>query len=107
MKKTAIAVSFAAAVGVMVWMRGCDSDQEAAVSKNLGSVDSTVRWFTPDDRIDVDYLEGPDIDGITLYVSKAEKGGLWSIVGMEEDTSDISVASRQTGPIVVKNPIEK
>ena len=48
----------------------------------------------------------PKIDGITVFISKSQKGGIKGALGLAEDTSDASVAVRQTGPIKVKEAFE-
>jgi CreA protein len=48
----------------------------------------------------------PKIDGITVFISKSQKGGIKGALGLAEDTSDAAVAVRQTGPIKVKEAFE-
>ena len=65
----------------------------------IGEVSTKFRLALPDDKIVIEAFDDPDIPGATCYLSRAKKGGLKSTVGLEEDTSDASIACRQTGPI--------
>ena len=46
------------------------------------------------------------MDGITVFISKSQTGGIEGGLALAQDTSDASVAVRQTGPIKVKAPFE-
>jgi CreA protein len=50
--------------------------------------------------------DDPKIDGITVFISKSQTGGIKGALGLAEDTSDASVAVRQTGPIKVKEKFD-
>ena len=65
----------------------------------IGEVSTKFRLALPDDKIVIEGFDDPGIPGATCYLSRAKKGGLKSTVGLEEDTSDASIACRQTGPI--------
>ena len=41
-----------------------------------------------------------------MFISKSQTGGIKGAVGLAEDTSDASVAVRQTGPIKVKEKFD-
>jgi CreA protein len=72
----------------------------------VGSVDTEFNLIGPDHKIVLESYEDPKIDGITVFISKSQTGGIKGALGLAEDTSDASVAVRQTGPIKVKEPFE-
>src|SRR5580698_9785606 len=72
----------------------------------VGSVDTEFKLIGPDHKIVIESYDDPKIDGITLFISKSQTGGIKGAVGLAEDTSDASVAARQTGAIKVKQAFE-
>ena len=68
----------------------------------VGSVNTEFKLIGPDHKIIVESYDDPKIDGITVFISKSQTGGVKGGLGLAEDTSDASVAVRQTGPIKVK-----
>jgi CreA protein len=72
----------------------------------LGSVNTEFQLIGPDHKIIVESYEDPKIDGITVFISKSQTGGIKGALGLAEDTSDASVAVRQTGPIKVKEAFD-
>jgi CreA protein len=72
----------------------------------VGSVNTEFKLIGPDHKIVVESYDDPKIDGITVFISKSQKGGIKGALGLAEDTSDASVAVRQTGPIKVKEAFE-
>src|SRR5215469_170299 len=72
----------------------------------VGSVNTEFNLIGPDHKIVIESYDDPKIDGITVFVSKSQTGGIKGAVGLAEDTSDASVAVRQTGPIRVKEKFE-
>jgi CreA protein len=72
----------------------------------VGSVNTEFQLLGPDHKIVIESYDDPKIDGITVFVSKSQTGGIKGAVGLAEDTSDASVAVRQTGPIRVKEKFE-
>jgi CreA protein len=68
----------------------------------VGSVNTEFKLIGPDHKIIIESYDDPKIDGITVFISKSQKGGIKGALGLAEDTSDASVAVRQTGPIKVK-----
>jgi CreA protein len=68
----------------------------------VGSVNTEFKLIGPDHKIVIESYEDPKIDGITVFISKSQTGGIKGALGLAEDTSDASVAVRQTGPIKVK-----
>lgn len=72
----------------------------------IGSVNTEFKLLGPDHKIIIESYDDPKIDGITVFVSKSQTGGVKGALGLAEDTSDASVAVRQTGPIKVKEAFE-
>jgi len=71
-------------------------------AEEIGSVDTAFQWLGPNHKIVIEAFDDPKIDGVTCYVSRSQKGGVKGGLGLAEDTSDTSLACRQTGPINVK-----
>src|SRR5580693_6167725 len=69
-------------------------------------VNTEFKLIGPDHKIVIESYDDPKIDGITVFISKSQKGGIESALGLAEDTSDASVAVRQTGPIKVKEAFD-
>jgi CreA protein len=74
--------------------------------RSVGSVDTEVNLIGQDHKIVIESYDDPKIDGITIFISKSQKGGIKGALGLAEDTSDASVAVRQTGPIRVKEAFQ-
>jgi CreA protein len=72
----------------------------------VGSLNTEFKLIGPDHKIIVESYDDPKIQGITVFVSKSQTGGVKGALGLAEDTSDASVAVRQTGPIKVKQSFE-
>ncbi|AKH33232.1 hypothetical protein XF24_00909 [candidate division SR1 bacterium Aalborg_AAW-1] len=72
----------------------------------IGSVDTAFQRIGPDHKIEVGGVPDPKIEGITCFYSRAKSGGVKGGLGIAEDTSDASVACRQTGPITFKQAIK-
>ena len=72
----------------------------------VGSVNTEFKLIGPDHKIVIESYDDPKIDGITVFISKSQTGGIKGALGLAEDTSDASVAVRQTGPIKVKAAFE-
>ncbi len=76
----------------------------------IGSVDTAFQLIGPDHKIEVGGVPDPKVSGITCFYSRAKTGGITGWLGLAQDTSDASVACRQTGKISFKeaiNPVEE
>jgi len=76
----------------------------------IGSVDTAFKILWPDHKIEVGGVPDPKVSGITCFYSRAKTGGITGGLGLAQDTSDASVACRQTGRISFKeaiNPVEE
>src|SRR5277367_6958394 len=63
---------------------------------------TTFKLLTPNDKLAVYGIDDPLVDGVACHYTAPEKGGLMGAFGLAEQTSDISLACRQYGPIKFK-----
>jgi CreA protein len=68
-------------------------------AERLGEVSTKFRVLGPNDKIVIEAFDDPAVSGVTCYLSRAKTGGMSGAVGLAEDTSDASIACRQTGPV--------
>jgi CreA protein len=64
---------------------------------------TTFKFLTPDDKLAVYGIDDPVVEGVACHYTMPEKGGLSGALGLAEQTSDISLACRQYGPIKFKD----
>lgn len=76
-----------------------------AQAEIVGEVSTTFKLIGANDKIIIEAFNDPDIKGATCYLSRAKTGGIRGTVGLAEDTSDASIACRQTGPIVLPKDV--
>ncbi len=79
----------------------------AVHAQEIGSVDTAFQWVGPNHKIVVEAFDDPKIDGVTCYVSRSKTGGVKGGLGLAQDTSDASLACRQTGPIRIKEKFKE
>lgn len=94
-------------------MRSADNTTTPTVSSEakidpyeIGSVDTAFKLLGPDHKIEVWGVPDPKISGITCFYSRAKTWWISGWLGLAQDTSDASVACRQTGKIYFKESIE-
>ncbi len=69
---------------------------------------STVwRPLTPDDKLVVQGIDDPAIEGVACHFTTPERGGISGTIGLAEEVSDISLACRQVGPVRFKEKFEQ
>lgn len=68
-------------------------------AEEIGEVRTRFKVLGANDKIVVEAFDDPDIAGATCYLSRAKTGGISGSMGLAEDTSDASLACRQTGKI--------
>ncbi len=78
-----------------------------ALADDIGCVDTTFKFLSPNDSVCVFAFDDPVIPGVTCHISQAKKGGWGSVVGLTEDPSNFSIACRQTGPIELPEKLPK
>lgn len=76
-------------------------------SNEIGCLDTTFKFLSPDDSVCVSAFEDQKVQGVTCHISQARKGGWSSFVGLAEDPSRFSIACRQTGPITLPKKLPK
>ena len=96
-----MAVAMALMIAGGVALTSCERRQHI-----VGSVNTEFNLIGPDHKIIIESYDDPKIDGITVFISKSQTGGIKGALGIAEDTSDASVAVRQTGPIRVKEAFD-
>ncbi|ARN83345.1 hypothetical protein B1812_03750 [Methylocystis bryophila] len=57
------------------------------------------KLLTPNDKLATYGIDDPLVDGVVCYFTEHEKGGVSGTLGLAENTSDVSLACRQYGPI--------
>jgi CreA protein len=70
-------------------------------AEEIGKVSTTFKILGANDKIVIEAFDDPDINGATCYISRAKTGGISGALGVAEDTSDASIACRQTGLITL------
>jgi CreA protein len=68
---------------------------------------STFRILSPNDKLAVYGIDDPDVEGVACHFSVSERGGWKGWAGLAEQTSDVSIACRQVGPIHFKEKFEQ
>jgi CreA protein len=63
---------------------------------------TTFKLLTPNDKLATYAIDDPVVAGVACYYTVPEKGGVAGMFGVAEQTSDVSLACRQYGPIVFK-----
>lgn len=70
-----------------------------AAAEEIGEVTTAFKILGANHRIVIEAFDDPKVEGVACYVSRARTGGISGSLGLAEDTSDASIACRQTGPI--------
>ena len=61
---------------------------------------STVfHMLTPNDKLATYAIDDPMVEGVACFYTVPERGGVAGSLGLAEQTSDVSLACRQVGPI--------
>jgi len=69
---------------------------------------STVfKLLTPNDKLATYGIDDPVVEGVACHYTVPEKGGVAGAFGVAEETSDISLACAQYGPISFKEKFEQ
>lgn len=75
-------------------------------AEEIGSVDTVFKVLGPNHKIVIEVFDDPEVEGVACHLSKAKTGGIKGWVGIAEDTSDVSIACRQVGPIHINDELE-
>jgi len=76
-----------------------------AQAEQIGEVSTEFKLLGANHKIVIEAFDDPEIPGATCYVSRAKTGGIKGTIGLAEDTSDASIACRQTGPITLPQDV--
>ena len=69
---------------------------------------STVfKLLTPNDKLATYAIDDPGVTGVACHYTVPEKGGIAGTLGLAEQTSDVSLACRQYGPISFKEKFDQ
>ena len=64
---------------------------------------TTFKLLTPNDKLATYAIDDPLVDNVVCHYTVPEKGGISGMVGTAEQTSDVSIACRQYGPVKFKD----
>lgn len=73
--------------------------------EEIGSVDTAFKFIGANHKIVIEAFDDPKVDGVSCHLSRAKTGGLKGTFGVAEDTSDASIACRQTGVITLPKEV--
>jgi CreA protein len=90
-----------AALAVQITV-GFDRAQAGDAPDLIFRESTKFRLLTPNDKLATYAIDDPLVAGVACYYTVSEKGGLAGTLGLAEQTSDISLACRQYGPITFK-----
>ena len=93
----------AAAVGAAAVAAVSAASAESSDPDLIFKKSTTFKLLTPNDKLAVYGVDDPLIDGVACHFTAPEKGGVAGALGLAEQTSDISLACRQYGPIKFKD----
>jgi CreA protein len=80
-----------------------DSDEADLIFKKS----TTFKLLTPNDKLATYGVDDPVVDGVGCWFTVSEKGGVAGALGLAEQTSDVSLACRQYGPIKIKEKFDQ
>jgi len=76
-----------------------------AAAEEIGEVTTAFKILGANHRIVVEVFDDPKVSGVSCYVSRARTGGISGSLGLAEDTSDASIACRQTGEVAFQGEL--
>ena len=79
----------------------------AAIAEPIGEVSTAFKLLGANHKIVVEAFDDPKVEGVSCFVSRAKTGGISGSLGLAEDTSDASIACRQTGPVAIKGELKE
>ena len=72
-----------------------------AHADDVGCTSTTIRLFSPNDKVCVMAFDDPRVTGVTCHISQARTGGWKGAAKVAEDPSRFAIACNQVGPIVI------
>lgn len=85
---------------------GLFSTSTALFAEEIGSVNTAFVLLGANHKIVIEAFDDPKIPGVSCHLSRAKTGGVKGTLGIAEDTSDASIACRQTGIIVLPSDVQ-
>ncbi len=76
-----------------------------AHAEEIGEVTTAFKLLGANHKIVIEAFDDPKVEGVSCFVSRARTGGISGSLGIAEDTSDASIACRQTGPIRFRSEV--
>ncbi len=76
------------------------------LAEQIGEVTTVFKILGANHKIVVEVFDDPDIPGVSCHLSRAKTGGISGSLGLAEDTSDASIACRQTGFIEIPKDVQ-
>ena len=76
------------------------------LAEEIGFVDTAFVFLGANHKIVVEAFDDPKVSGVSCHLSRAKTGGVKGSFGIAEDTSDASIACRQTGIINLSQDIQ-
>ena len=86
---------------------GLFSTSTALFAEEIGSVNTAFVLLGANHKIVIEAFDDPKIPGVSCHLSRAKTGGVKGTLGIAEDTSDASIACRQTGIIVLPSDVQQ
>lgn len=77
-----------------------------AWADQIGEVSTAFKLIGANHKIVIEAFDDPDVEGVACFVSRAKTGGIKGSLGLAEDTSDASIACRQTGPVRFRHELD-
>jgi CreA protein len=99
----AMSVWWAAAAGLAAMAAGAAAYADSSDPDLLFRVSTTFHFVTPNDKLAVYAVDDPLVEGVACDYTLPEKGGMSGALGFAEQTSDVSLACRQYGPVKFKD----
>ncbi|MBV9812112.1 MAG: CreA family protein [Acetobacteraceae bacterium] len=93
-----IAAMLATAVVVATCVQALAGGPDFIFSEN-----TKFHLLTPDAKLSTYAIDDPLVEGVACWYTQPEKGGLSGMLGIAQETSDVSLACRQYGPIRFKD----
>lgn len=101
--KTAFAALVAASVGFASVAMAQEADDPELIFKKT----TVWRMLSPDAKLATYVVDDPGVEGVSCYFTIPEIGGWSGWAGFAEERSEISLACRQVGPVVIKTKFEE
>jgi CreA protein len=106
-KTMAMSVRRAAAAGLAALAAISAANAQPGDPDLIFRKSTTFKLLTPDDKLAVYGVDDPLVEGVACHFTAPEKGGLSGALGLAEQTSDVSLACRQYGPIKFREKFDQ